>query len=397
MATIGACACFLVLGFVDNLKGATLPSMLHDVPLGYALGGSVLLATYLGMLSATLFAGALCDLIGTQRVVLIGSGTLVLGVLGYSTARSFAMLFAAMVLLGIMIGSLMTAGTHTIVEVHAAHKGRYLNLSNIFHGVGSMLAPFYAGQMLAAGFSWWLVYQLCLVLAVLIAGLFLTIPASKARAGQPSGNILDLYRGALNRRTAGYYLLSLLYVAAETGLIVWMVEFLQKGRGQPVLLSSTFLSLYFAGIIAGRLAGSLLVDRLGYLRALLGAGIGALACLALGIFGPPALAFCLPLAGLFFATMAPTLAAAVTNANPHPQKAGAGNTGSVLGLLLAAGGIGGMLGAWSAGFVSSFIGIQLGFGVQLIYAALFVGVVMVLYRTHHTSAFGMRNGVGHLF
>ncbi|MBE3039123.1 MAG: MFS transporter, partial [Chloroflexi bacterium] len=317
------------------------------------------------------------------------------GVLGYSTTRSFAVLFAAIVLLGIMIGSLMTAGTNTIVEVHAAHKGRYLNLSNIFHGVGSMLAPFYAGQMLAAGFSWRLVYQLCLVLAVLIAGLFLTIPASKAHPGHPpelrghpSGSILDLYRGALNRRTAGYYLLSLLYVAAETGLIVWMVEFLQKGRGQPVLLSSTFLSLYFAGIITGRLAGSLLVDRLGY-------GIGALVCLALGIFGPPPLAFCLPLAGLFFATMAPTLAAAVTSANlgepsrvnPHiqnagtgTQKAGAGNTGSVLGLLLAAGGIGGMLGAWSAGFVSSFAGIQLGFGMQVVYIMLFVGVVLVLGR-----------------
>jgi fucose permease len=224
--------------------------------------------------------------------------------------------------------------------------------------------------------------------------------------------MLDLYRGALNHRTAGYYLLSLLYVAAETGLIVWMVEFLQKARGQAVLLSSTFLSLYFAGIIAGRLAGSLLVDRLGYLRALLGAGIGALVCLALGIFGPPALAFCLPLAGLFFATMAPTLAAAVTSANlgepsrvnPHiqnagagTQKAGAGNTGSVLGLLLAAGGIGGMLGAWSAGFVSSFAGIRLGFGVQLIYAALFVGVALALYRTHHASAVGMRTGAGHLF
>jgi MFS family permease len=101
LATIGACACacFFVLGFVDNLKGATLPSMLHDVPLGYALGGSVLLATYIGMLAATLFAGTLCDLIGTQRVVLIRSGTLVLGVLGYSTARSFAVLFGSMVLL----------------------------------------------------------------------------------------------------------------------------------------------------------------------------------------------------------------------------------------------------------------------------------------------------------
>ena len=243
-----------------------------------------------------------------------------------------------------------------------------------------MLAPFYAGQMLAAGFSWRMVYQLCLVLAVLIAGLFLAIPASKGHAGRPSGNMLDLYRGAFNRRTAGYYLLSLLYVAAETGLIVWMVEFLQKARGQSVLLSSAFLSLYFAGIIAGRLAGSLLVDRMGYLLTLLGAGIGALACLALGIFGPPALAFCLPLAGLFFSIMAPTLAAAVTSVDPGTQTAGASNTGSVLGLLLAAGGVGGMLGAWSAGSVSSFTGIRLGFGMQLVYAALFVSVVLVLWK-----------------
>lgn len=398
LATAGACACFFALGFVDNLKGATLPAVLLDLEFRYDQGGAVLSATYIGMLAATLLSGALCDLIGPRRVAFIGSGLLAAGVIGYSTARSYWVLFASMVLLGLMVGALITAGTNLVVAFHPTRKGLFLNLVNIFHALASMLAPFYSGLMLAGGFSWRLVYQFCLLLAALVAGLFLAVPANPSPevsqpaippAPQPAGGmrgIAALYRGALNRRVIGYYALSLFYVAAETGLIVWLVEFLQKARGLSIVLSSSFLSLYFIFIIAGRLAGSLVVDRLGYQRMLVIASAGALACVGLGTFGPSSLVWLLPLSGFFFSAFMPTLPAAVSAASPT-------NTGSSLGLLFATGGLGGMLGAWSTGFVAQTLGGTLGepgFGMQAVYALLLFGLALVgLRRTNHHTAAGL--------
>jgi MFS transporter, FHS family, glucose/mannose:H+ symporter len=385
LATAGACACLFALGFVDNLKGVTLPAVLLDLHFRYDQGGAVLSANYIGMLIANLLSGALCDLIGPRRVVFIGSGLLVAGVTGYTTAHSYWLLFASMVLLGLMVGALFTAGTNLIVTFHPARKGLFLNLSYIFHSLASMLAPFYTGQMLAAGFSWRMVYQLTLLLAVVVAGLFLAVPANPAPAASrtparppaspASGvsrlrGVAALYRGALNRQVIGYCAFDLLYVAAETGLIVWLVEYLQKVRGQSVVLSSTFLSLYFIFIVAGRLAGSLLLDRLGYPRMLAIASAGALACLGLGTFGPSSLAWLLPLSGLFLSAFMPTLAAAVSAASPY-------NAGSALGIMLAAGGLGGILGAWSAGFVAeAAAGIQFGFGIQTVYALLLFALAL---------------------
>lgn len=382
LATAGACACFFALGFVDNLKGVTLPAVLLDLRFRYDQGGVVLSATYVGMLAATLLSGALCDLIGPRRVAFIGSGLLAAGVIGYSTARSYWMLFVSMVLLGLMVGTLITAGTNLVVAFHPARKGLFLNLVSTFHALASMLAPFYTGQMLNAGFSWRLVYQLNLLLAGLVAGLFLAVPANPAQAtGQPStspaggpsrlGGMVTLYRRALSRQVVGYCALELFYVAAETGVIVWLVEFLQKARGLSVVASSNFLSLYFIFIIAGRLAGSLVADRLGYPRMLAIASAGTLACLGLGTFGPPSLVWLLPLSGFFLSAFIPTLSAAVSAASPH-------NTGSALGVMFAAGGLGGMLGAWSAGFVAEVsAGIQSGFGIQAVYALLLFGLALI--------------------
>ena len=353
LATAGACACFFALGFVDNLKGVALPAVLQELSFRLDQAGAVLAATYMGMLVSTLLSGALCDLIGPRRVAFIGSGLLAAGVLGYSTARSYWMLFASMLVLGLMIGTLLTAGTNLIIAFHPARRGRYLNLVNIFHATASMLAPFYS-RANAGGRNF------------LAAGLP-TVPgaggtgggAFPGGAGQPGADrrptptppanrersLAALYRSVLTRRLARYYALDLLYVAAETGILVWLVEFLQRARGQSIALSSSFLSLYFIFIIVGRLAGSLVVDRLGYPPTLVIASAGALACLGLGTFGPPALVWLLPLSGFFLSAYAPTLAAAVSVASPHTP-------GSALGVMFATASLGGILGAWSAGFVA---------------------------------------------
>jgi FHS family glucose/mannose:H+ symporter-like MFS transporter len=136
-----------------------------------------------------------------------------------------------------------------------------------------------------------------------------------------------------------------LYVAAEIGIGSWLVEFLQKAKGQSVLRSSFFLSLFFGGMTVGRFVGSFFVERIGYLRIMLYVSIASVVCLALGTFAPPALAFFLPLTGLFFSIIFPTITAAVSDLHTE-------NMGTILGLLFTFAGVGGMLGPWIMGFLS---------------------------------------------
>jgi FHS family glucose/mannose:H+ symporter-like MFS transporter len=92
---------FFIFGFVDNLKGATLSSLLTDLNFNYAQGGSILFGAYLGFFIATLAAGVLADSVGNRRILILAGGLISLGILAFAEASTFWLLFAAMTVLGL--------------------------------------------------------------------------------------------------------------------------------------------------------------------------------------------------------------------------------------------------------------------------------------------------------
>lgn len=231
-----------------------------------------------------------------------------------------------------------------------------------------MVAPLYAGVMLAADTSWRNIYQsaLLVVLTLLVYFLLVKYPRS---AGAES-NKLDLKhlgRSAFSGEMILFYVVIAIYVAIEIGIGTWVVEFLQKAKAQSVMMSSLYLSLFFGAITAGRFIGSFLVERIGYLPSMLYASLAALGCVAIGTFSPTGLSFFLPLTGLFLSIIFPTATAAVSDLHQE-------NVGTILGLLFTFAGVGGMLGPWLVGILSDWMGIQLGFSVILVFC---IGMSMI--------------------
>ena len=180
---------FFIFGFVDNLKGSTLSSLLADLNFSYAQGGSILFGAYLGFFIATLVAGVLADSLGNRMILILAGGLISAGILAFAAANSFWLLFVAMVILGLGMGCIEVSGNGLIVQLHPLNRGRYLNLLATFHGIGSLLVPLYAGWLLSAGVSWRQVFQYSLPLAVLLALAFVMTPAPAKNAKKlaPSG------------------------------------------------------------------------------------------------------------------------------------------------------------------------------------------------------------------
>jgi fucose permease len=372
---MGAFFAFLVFGFTDNLKGPTIPALLKDLGLSYTLGGNILLGVYIGFLIATLFTGIVADLAGKKAVMVAAGVCLALGIAGYSTFQSPILLTLSMGVLGLGLGGLELGSNSIIVEAHPADKGRYLNLMSVMHGMGSMLAPLYAGALLAANVSWRTVYRWDWLPVALLILYFLVLPYPKtASSASDRIDFKHLGKSAFSPQMILFYISIGLYVSVELGIASWVVEFLQKVRGQSVEQSTQVLSLYFGLMMAGRFVGSFFVERVGYLRSILIAMLAAAGCIALGLFGPPAFAILLPATGFFLSIVFPTITAAASDLHTE-------NVSTILGLLFAFAGVGGMLGPWLVGFASDLLGgIQFGFGVNLIYCGLTVLAVLVLMR-----------------
>ena len=371
--TATAFLCLFILGLVDNLKGAALPAVLADLRFSDAQGGTILLWAYLGFLAASLFVGVLADMAG-NRAVVVAAGCLLVGMLGYSLARQFGLLAASMAALGVGLGGTDMAGNLIIVAYYTQNKGRALNLMAFFHGLSSTISPYYVGVLLAAGISWRQVYQFPLAVVAVLLILGLAGPFPRPQVVNQSGvDFRSIGRVIAQPGMGWYFVIMILYVAAEIGVASWLPAYLQRVHGLSVTLSAAFLSLYFAGLMAGRLLGSLFVERLGYLRSILLAAVGALICLAAGIFGPGYSYWLLPVTGLFFSIIFPTLTASASDRVT-------GSMGTVIGLLFAFCGVGGALGPWLIGTVSTWLDIRAGFMVNLAMCAGTAAAVFLLER-----------------
>lgn len=390
LITAGSFFSFFVFGFLDNLKGPLLPELLRDLQLNYSQGGTILMGAYIGFLIATLLTGLLADKAGYRVVLILAGIALVLGMAAFSYNSLFLSLFMSMVVLGLGLGAIEVGGNGLIVEIHDADRGRYLNLLAAFHGFGSLLVPLYAAQLLAMAFTWRQIFQISLILAALLTLCFIILPDPRHLNSAPSNKVAqspDAGLGLKRLLKTGfawpmplYYLLILFYVSSEIGLAAWLVEFLQQDRGFSISSSNFYLSFFFGCIVIGRLVGSAIVDRIGYLPAMLYAMIGAIICLLLGHLGPQNFVIFIPITGLFFSIIFPTAAAAVSE--NHPE-----NTGSILGLLFTFGGLGGTIGPWAMGWTSDWIGIAGGFMLPIGYCCIVIVSLAFLIKNSQIKRF----------
>jgi MFS transporter, FHS family, glucose/mannose:H+ symporter len=379
LLTIAAFFAFFVFGFSDNLKGPVLPALLDDLQFDYAIGGTILMGLYAGFMAATLLTGLLADRFGQKMVLVLAGVSLTVGVVGFTGLQTPVALTSFMVVLGFGMGAIELGCNALIVNLHITNQGRILNLMSVMHGLGSMSAPLYAGMMLANEQTWRTVYRGDLLLSVPLILLFalLRFPQVPVATNKQRPKLSQLRQLAFTPPLMLSYAAVLLYVCTEMGLASWLVEFLQKERGLDVQRSTQALSLFWGLVMFGRFIGSFVVDRIGYLRAMLMTSLAASTCIAAGLFGPPQAWPFLPSTGFFLSIIFPT----ITASTARQLQA---NKSSILGLLFTFAGLGGIIGPWLVGIVSDFSGLMVGFSLPLFFGLALVVIILVQMRVSTT-------------
>jgi FHS family glucose/mannose:H+ symporter-like MFS transporter len=375
LLTAGCFLSFFVFGFTDNLKGPTLPSMLAELHISYGTGGNIFFGEYLGFLIATLITGILADRFGLKSVILLAGIFLGIGVSGYSFFQSAILLSGSLFVLGLGLGALELGPNAIIVSLHHERKGLYLNLMAVLHGLGSLVAPLFAGWLLSISISWRVIYRwdILLIAIFFLLFIFLRFPKTEEKAQLDFRHIPQI---AFKGQLPWFYVAITFYVAAEIGMASWLVTFLQQIRGIPVTQSNQALSLFFAMMMLGRLVGGFFVHRIGYLRSILFMTIGAFLCIIAGLFGPKELSLLLPITGFFLSIIFPTITAAVSDT--HTEN---GNT--ILGVLFTFAGLGGVIGPWLIGWGSDLFGLVFGFSIVILF--IFILFISILSLTKRIS------------
>ncbi|MDI9470165.1 MAG: MFS transporter [Bacillota bacterium] len=283
---------FVGLGLPAALLGSAWPVLHVDCAFPVAWAGILSALLALGRILASLLTAAFGRRHSTARISLISLLVMAVTVLGFAQSRNFPLMAALTLFYGFGSGVLDTVINHYVNLHYRAWQLTWLHLSFSF-GLG--MGPVLLGRALAAGWNWTGGYRLIAALLLVILLVLLlsfpfwsrssstrsfTSPPSPATADgrQSSGAGLQLFAlPGLVRTLLGFFC----FTSLEGLILVWISTYLVTVRGVEPERAAGLAGLYSFGVIGGRVASSLIADRLGARRMLAGGSVGLLAGIVL--------------------------------------------------------------------------------------------------------------------
>jgi len=316
---------FISLGLPDSVLGVAWPSM--RVALGAPLEAAGLIALILTSCSAlsSVLSGAIAKRLGAGPIVLISSALTALGLFGYSLSPSYAWVLVSALPLGFGQGAVDS----TLNGYVASHySSRHMNWLHASWGVGATVGPLIMTAAIASG-GWRGGYRAISCVQAALALLFLvslglwkrtTSAEAAAAAGAVTGAAKPArddpalnsrgrakIHGMRRREPWMQIAMYLLYSACEFSVGIWTVSMLEESRGVAAGRAGNWISLYYGGIMVGRVLTGLVSDRLGN-RFMVRLGLGVSLVGAVLLCLRPASYLALPgllLLGLGFAPIYP--------------------------------------------------------------------------------------------
>ncbi|SDM50153.1 Fucose permease [Fictibacillus solisalsi] len=287
---------FISLGLPDSVLGAAWPVMQADYGVSLDTAGLLSMSIAGGTIVSALASGKVIGRFGTGKVTLVSVFMTAVALLGFHFAPSLVWLFLCAIPLGLGAGS-VDAGLNNYVATH--YKAHHMSWLHCFWGIGATLGPIIMSQFISTQNSWRNGYlTIALIQFALVVVLFLTLPLWKKVGGSGKEERKEVpgsapqepgeqQKKAKPLRIKGVKLAMasfLLYCGAEAAVGLWGSSFLVAVKDLPAGVAAQWVSLYYAGITAGRLITGFITFKLnnmalirsGLLISLLGAVLAIL-------------------------------------------------------------------------------------------------------------------------
>jgi fucose permease len=343
----------VLVGLGAGATGVLVPYQLADYRISKVLLGLLFFAFSGGYVLSGLANGALIRWLGTRGQLVLGCSVYLVTAFGIGLHPSFPLLAVGSVAFGFGTG-ILDAGLNAYVATLPNHTS-LLNYLHAFFGVGALLGPLLAGEIVDHRRLPWQDTYLVLgaVSAPLLIGFAVVLPR---RVSVPLSSGAAL-RPALRRPEvwlAATFLV--LYVGVEVTVGNWGYSLLTLGQGREGLLASRVVSGYWLGLTVGRFLINAIASRLGVSlqRMMYGCLAGVIAATLLTWWGPNAAVGALGfgLMGFFLGPMFPTTIAVTPRLLPGRLVA------TAIGLLVGASVIGGAFFPWLAGALAQGLGLR---------------------------------------
>src|SRR6266852_5112924 len=330
---------FFVMSLLTNILGPIVPDIISSFHVSLTAAGFLAFAFFIAYGVMSIPAGFLVERFTEKPVMVLAFLAGTLGslsfalFLGYRVAIiSYFAIGAGMAVLQVAINPLLRVAGG---EEHYAFNS---TLAQLVFGSASFVSPrIYSYLVLnlkdpspdqnlvlrilrrvtPAELPWASIYWIFAASALgMGAVLFLSrFPKVQHTADERVGS-LDMYRTLMRQRVVWLYFAAMFaYVGCEQGTADWMSSFLRQYHGlDPHTTGATAVSWFWGLLTAGCSVGMLLLKIFDSRKVLIGAGVGALFCLSVALFGPANVSvIAFPAIGLFTSVMWPIVISLALN------------------------------------------------------------------------------------
>jgi MFS transporter, FHS family, glucose/mannose:H+ symporter len=336
-------ACLLMVGVNSGWIGPFLPEISRVVNLPLERAGLIVSASAAGYFISVLIAGEINQRWSAQAI-LVGSMILfTAGLFGLAAARGLAGLLGGGFVIGLANGGIDVGANALIVELNRERMASALNYLHVLFGVGALMGPMIVAGALAGTISYAWIFGCGAIVCALIASAMIATPALEILVAQENpGGLVPMLARPLIWMVSG---MMLLYVGAEVGIGAWLFVYLRRAGSLSATFASSGVSLYWLGLVAGRMIGGRLAHRFAIARfTAISCALSALALAGL-LMAPSAHALAgvmVVLVGLGYGPVFPNMIA--TGAARFPAE-----VGRMTSVVVAAGAIGATVVPWIMG------------------------------------------------
>lgn len=315
------------LGSSDSLRGIFSTIFQQHFALSTTQLGLIVTVSYIGNLVFLLVGGNLSARFAKKRVLQVLMLIWMTALALFALTDSYPVLLVAMAL--VMGSSTLLNTTMNLITplLFTAVPGFFVNFLFFTQGIGTSGSQFFLGSM-ADGFPFWQYTNLgLLVLGAAAFGMLLFCQVPEEPAVAPGA--LPQAEGRLTDRlgvVVPFVLVFGFYFITEHGVMNWLVAYGTTGLEMTQAAASRYLSVFYGGVMLGRLVLSPLVDKLGVIRSMQLFGVISGVLYVAGSLGGAALMPLWAASGFFLSILYPTLVMSIRLYFPAQQVSGAAGT-----------------------------------------------------------------------
>ena len=306
-----AYAAMLVLGVNVGWLGPFLAQISQAINASLDRTGLILSAIAAGYFIALPAAGEIGQRRGPHFLLILTMGLDTIGLLLLAVAPTLASCMWAAVVIGFGQCGIDVASNALVADLNRDRLAATLNYLHMMFGVGAALGPAIDAFALANHIGYSPTFTGGAVVSAAVgAALWITPRVEFARTIEGAENLRGLLVHPLIWAISAVLFL---YVGAEVGIGAWLYSYLRRAAVPlPIPAASAAVSVYWAGLILGRLLSGAIAHRISAQRlAAIGAIVSAIALLALvGTSSVPILAYpVIALIGFGFGPIFPNMIA----------------------------------------------------------------------------------------